>query len=106
MVASKPFITGTLLAGLMVRFPISVPWRKEDGSIRPPCSPRRIIIAFLISFSLFMTAPAHGAALTVGPGGSIQAAINSAAGGRDGGGGGGGLSGEADRGIKGSPFWG
>jgi parallel beta-helix repeat protein len=81
MVASKPFITGTLLAGLMVRFPISVPWRKEDGSIRPPCSPRRIIIAFLISFSLFMTAPAHGAALTVGPGGSIQAAINSAAGG-------------------------
>lgn len=81
MVASKPFITGTLLAGFMVRFPISLPGRKEDGSSRPPCGPRRIIIAFLISFSLFMAAPAHGAALTVAPNGSIQAAIDGAAGG-------------------------
>lgn len=62
-----------------MRFSISVPGRKRDGGGRPSCSPSRIIIPFLISISLFMTAPAHGAALTVGPGESIQAAIDAAA---------------------------
>ena len=65
----------------MVRFTISIPREKDGGFSRPYYSPRYIIIAFLISFSLFMTAPAHGAAITVGPGESIQSAIDGAAGG-------------------------
>lgn len=77
--ASKPFITGTHLRGIMVRFPIFVPLWKEDGRSRSSCRSSRIIIPILIFLSLVMTAQATSAPLAVGPGGSIQAAIDGAA---------------------------
>jgi nitrous oxidase accessory protein len=80
LIASKRFITPSPLARFMCRSSNSVPGGRRDAEseglhLRHP---HPLLIAIMITLLLFMTGSAMGAALTVGSGESIQAAINEA----------------------------